>query len=1076
MNKLITKIAGATLGLFMAVGVGFGVGSSKEAVPVHAVEQITNTITFGNGKSNNNYSAPFTESDDVSIDWTIANFNNSNWQWNSKVDGADKSIRCGIKGDTSVASIYNSASLSNVTFTKVDLYITALTGDYFDNVTVYGGTSSEKIETILASTTEVSASTTTPTILTFNNRSSYAYYKIAFSMKKGKNGALSLDKVCFYQDVQTTNPSVIFSNTTNVVGVGSSVTNAASGDNLGEVSINYSSSDPNVVTVDPNTGEVTGVAFGSATITATANVSGKDYSDTYTIYVTSSSTTYYTVAQARAAINDGKGLTDQYVKGVVYQVDRFNSDYNSITYWISDDGSSSNPLQVYSGLGIGGDAFSSKEDVKVGDIVVVKGELKHFGSTYEFDKNNELVSQISVASIAVKTAPTKTSYNGGEYFDPTGLVVTATYNNNPATTKEFAYADLSTAFTFSPKTSEALTNQNEVTISLFGKSTTQSIIVTGRSITEITVTGTDMTNKTYVKDSPWNFTGLSLTVAYNSGNPTIFPLDTLTVGEDFTIDHQKADGATSLTIGGTYSGHSITSRTISGITYVSEVTFVAGTDKGSSGSSKADSMLKYGITVAGTSMATTTAEYRIYANSTLTISSSGEKIRKIEFVDAGDPDKPASKIELISGKSGEYSNLVWLGNATSVSFSPSAQARVSKIAITTESGYAAVNGLAVNGKTATIGQIFNVDVVKNKTEQLNVSVTPDNATESKEISYEVTSGTGATVSKTGLITGGAIVGDKATIKATSVANSDYYVYFNVTIIDSNLKTVYDIDFKCSTGTNAFSVTTWESATSESDAKYLTTGAISKVFPYENAIRFGSSSAVGSITLTTPDSVAIERVILRAKSYGTDDKPTIAVNDGEPQKPSNDWSYLIFDLDTALDKITISGTTGSKGRFYINDIYFIGKDNQAAVGAFGYAATFMNSLDKECSELAVTTTTWELLSSAWATMETSYSGSQAYFLAKTAASSAAQDETSNYDVIEKALARYDYIVGKYLKTLGLTAYNDFMERNPSTVGNSKDILVMINGNTDGVIPIIIIVSLVSITAIGGYFFVRKNKEQ
>ena len=49
-------------------------------------------------------------------------------------------------------------------------------------------------------------------------------------------------------------------------------------------------------------------------------------------------------------------------------------------------------MQVYSGKGIDGANFESIDDVQVNDIVVVKGNLKKFNSTYEFDYNNELVS------------------------------------------------------------------------------------------------------------------------------------------------------------------------------------------------------------------------------------------------------------------------------------------------------------------------------------------------------------------------------------------------------------------------------------------------------------------------------------------------------------------------------------------------------------------------------------------------------------------------------------------------------------------------------------------------------------
>lgn len=46
MNKLITKIVGAALGLTMAVGVGVAVGSNKEAVPVHATSSVSGTYNL----------------------------------------------------------------------------------------------------------------------------------------------------------------------------------------------------------------------------------------------------------------------------------------------------------------------------------------------------------------------------------------------------------------------------------------------------------------------------------------------------------------------------------------------------------------------------------------------------------------------------------------------------------------------------------------------------------------------------------------------------------------------------------------------------------------------------------------------------------------------------------------------------------------------------------------------------------------------------------------------------------------------------------------------------------------------
>jgi hypothetical protein len=86
-------------------------------------------------------------------------------------------------------------------------------------------------------------------------------------------------------------------------------------------------------------------------------------------------------------------------------------------------------------------------------------------------------------SIAVKTAPGKTSYEAGEVFNPAGLVLTATYGDRDEVkadkTVDIAYSnETAEDFTFNPTTSTALTTSNdEVTITWGDKSTTQPITV-----------------------------------------------------------------------------------------------------------------------------------------------------------------------------------------------------------------------------------------------------------------------------------------------------------------------------------------------------------------------------------------------------------------------------------------------------------------------------------------------------------------------------------------------------------------------------------------------------------------------
>jgi hypothetical protein len=138
------------------------------------------------------------------------------------------------------------------------------------------------------------------------------------------------------------------------------------------------------------------------------------------------------VAEAIAVI-DAAGsaeVQNQYVEGIICQIDSYNESDKSITYWISADGTTTTKLKVNSGLGIDGAKFNAKTDLSEGDKVVVKGDLKKYNSNYQFNQGNQLVSRVTaeVASLAISGTPDKVKYGEGELFDPKGLVATATYN------------------------------------------------------------------------------------------------------------------------------------------------------------------------------------------------------------------------------------------------------------------------------------------------------------------------------------------------------------------------------------------------------------------------------------------------------------------------------------------------------------------------------------------------------------------------------------------------------------------------------------------------------------------------
>lgn len=105
----------------------------------------------------------------------------------------------------------------------------------------------------------------------------------------------------------------------------------------------------------------------------------------------------YNVAEAIAVIKAGTAPTTQvYLTGIISDVAFYNETYKSITYYISDDGKSKD-MQVYSGKGLKGADFASKEDLKVGQKVTILGKIMKFT-----DKNGNDIMEVDKTSSIVK--------------------------------------------------------------------------------------------------------------------------------------------------------------------------------------------------------------------------------------------------------------------------------------------------------------------------------------------------------------------------------------------------------------------------------------------------------------------------------------------------------------------------------------------------------------------------------------------------------------------------------------------------------------------------------------------------
>ena len=147
----------------------------------------------------------------------------------------------------------------------------------------------------------------------------------------------------------------------------------------------------------------------------------------------------YTVAEAIAAIKAGAPTSEVYVTGIVSDVYFYSDQYKSLSYYISDDGKSKD-MQVYSGKGLNGADFTSKDDLKVGQKVTIKGIIKAFNKNgtdiMEIDKNSTIV-KIEGEGTGGEVTPkpdTPDTPSAGEGVSIDGTTVTLT--NSKATAGE----------------------------------------------------------------------------------------------------------------------------------------------------------------------------------------------------------------------------------------------------------------------------------------------------------------------------------------------------------------------------------------------------------------------------------------------------------------------------------------------------------------------------------------------------------------------------------------------------------------------------------------------------------------
>ena len=118
----------------------------------------------------------------------------------------------------------------------------------------------------------------------------------------------------------------------------------------------------------------------------------------------------YSVASALYLITEGKITEDNvYVEGIISKIDEIDTGtYGNATYYISDDGTTTNQLEVFHGFFLNKDKFKSGTEIKVGDKVIVYGQLVYYNQrTPEFTQGNYIYSLNGQAGGGGKTGEAK---------------------------------------------------------------------------------------------------------------------------------------------------------------------------------------------------------------------------------------------------------------------------------------------------------------------------------------------------------------------------------------------------------------------------------------------------------------------------------------------------------------------------------------------------------------------------------------------------------------------------------------------------------------------------------------------
>ena len=883
-----------------------------------------------------------------------------------------------------------------------------------------------------------------------------------------------------------------------------------------------------------NTVTLTAVAAGTATITAKATIGGNQYTKTCAVTVnaagsqqgaTAGSIVPADLATAYETNSSGTAHTssDGNIGFKTYQCANYSSKiqwkkstsaflYSTTSLNLSSitiNGMSGGALTVYGGTSAGskGTAITGSNgtyNLSGYNYFYIENGSSSAATATSIDVQTQSTTK-TLSSIAVKTAPTKTTYTAGEYFAPAGLVITATYSDNSH--EDISYASNSSSFTFNPSTSTALTTSNtSVTITYGGKSCSQAITVnaaatpTVNSVTvspstlSLAVNGTSTLTATVsvsngaAQTVTWSSSNTNVATVNSSGKVTAVAAGTATITATSTVDSsKKGTCAVTVTSGGT------TTTTYNKVTSESDLTsgqylIVYETDSlafnGALSSLDATSNT-ISVTISNNaitrSSATEASEFTIDTSAGTILSASGKYIGNESNSNSltssstaltntitynnGDIDVVSSggaylRYNTTDGQTRfRYYKSSSYTNQQAIQFyklSGSVAKTLSSIAVSgAQTNYTTGDTFVKPTVTATFSDNSQVDVTNTATfsgydmsvagsQTVTVSYTYGSVT--KETTYTITVTQGSTpVTTYEQVTGSLSAGDKVVIVAQANRSSNSGYAMTSSVINSYYFDKVDASISNQKLNYTSDMAVWTVGGSSSAGFTFYNETEAKYF--YGYTTTSSGKTYRDLGLTTDTTHTGTKWTVSANAAGSGYDMTTTHN-----------SNTIY-LEYYTSKSNWSAYTASATDVVIN--FYKETTASSTNGATTFATAFLAAIT--CDSTGTNAPTFTS-GNSWSSLATQYAA-----LTSTEKQTL-QNANANASgtVIEQAMARYDYIVAKY----GEAQYSNFIGR---TISNSANRMNSFNSDSTNNLLLV----LGSISLLGGLtylaYFLKKRKE-